>query len=67
MKTNGPNPSQLVEYAIDLEGILTIIYFGRPIAVIDSAGQIIMRDERYPLGLVDYLVENINGHKFWLN
>jgi len=35
-----------------------VIYFGRLIALVNDAGQIVWRDERYPVFLINYLVAN---------
>lgn len=39
-----------------LDGAMVVIYFNRVIALIDAEGRIIMRDESYPLYLVEYLL-----------
>ena len=39
-------------------GILAVYYFGRIIALIDERGLILWFDEREPLFLIEYLIEN---------
>ena len=37
---------------------LSVIYFGKLISLVDSAGKVVWRDKRYPLFLIEYLIEN---------
>jgi hypothetical protein len=68
MKTNGHDEVfVLANYDFAFDGILIINYMGNPIAVVGEDGTLIMRDNNYPIGLVDFLIENINMHHFWLN
>jgi len=64
MKTNGHD---FVDFKFEFNGILIVVYFGNPIAMIDEDGQILMRDQSYPLYLVEYLVENMPMHYYMEN
>lgn len=66
MKTDG-HEIDFVAYDFVFDGMLIIIYFGKPIAAIHEDGTLVMRNEDYPLGLIEYLIENMSMHNFWLN
>lgn len=65
MRINGHD--EIVRFQFIFKGMMIILYFGEPIAIIDEDGEIIMRDDSYPLYLVNFLVEEMNMHCFWLN
>jgi hypothetical protein len=37
---------------------MTVFYFGRLIALVNEAGEIVWRDNAFPKFLVEYLIEN---------
>lgn len=39
-------------------GVMTVFYFNRLIALLDEQGRIVWRDPRFPVFLVEYLIEN---------
>ena len=39
-------------------GVMVIIYFGRPIALVNEHGGMVWRDEQYPIFLIEHLIEN---------
>lgn len=42
---------------IILSGVMTVFYFGRLIALVNEADEIIWRDRAFPKFLVEYLIE----------
>lgn len=42
---------------VDVNGIIMVFYFGVMIAAINNLGEIIVRDYRYPLYLIEYLIQ----------
>lgn len=41
-----------------VDGVLTVFYFGRLIALVNAAGEVAWRDPFFPLFLIEYLIEN---------
>ncbi len=52
-----PFPAHFIGSKIILSGVLTIFYFGRLIALVNEAGEIIWRDHAFPKFLIEYLIE----------
>ena len=52
-----PYPAHFIGSKIILSGVMTIFYFGRLIALVNEAGDIIWRDRAFPKFLVEYLIE----------
>lgn len=40
-----------------VEGVMTVLYFGRMIALVNSMGEVIWREEIFPIFLIEYLIE----------
>lgn len=45
------------EIKVIADGIMTVFYMGRLIALVNAEGKIIYRDEQFPLFLVEYIIE----------
>lgn len=41
-----------------VSGVMTVFYFNQLIALLNEHGKIVWRDERFPLYLVEFLIEN---------
>lgn len=72
MKTDGHKlpidaASPLVNFEFFIGGMMLVIYFGSPIAMIDEHGEILMRNINYPIFLIEYLIQNYEMHKFQWN
>lgn len=52
-----PYPAHFIGRKIILSGVMTVFYFGRLIALVNEAGEIIWRDPAFPKFLVEYLIE----------
>jgi len=55
--TTQPYPAYFIGSRIILSGVMTIFYFGRLIALVNEAGDIVWRDHAFPKFLVEYLIE----------
>jgi hypothetical protein len=40
-----------------VRGVMLVLYFGRMIALVDEKGGVLWRDQRFPIFLIDYLIE----------
>jgi len=50
-------PAHYLGAKIIVSGVMTIFYFGRLIALVNEAGEIVWRDHTFPKFLVEYLIE----------
>jgi hypothetical protein len=50
-------PAHFIGREIILSGVMTVFYFGRLIALVNEAGEIVWRDHTFPKFLVEYLIE----------
>jgi hypothetical protein len=48
-----------------VNGVMTVFYFNRLIALIDNQGQVIWKDPKYPIFLVEFLIENPVPQSRW--
>ena len=51
-------PAHYLGARIIVSGVMTIFYFGRLIALVNEAGEVIWRDPVFPKFFVEYLIEN---------
>lgn len=52
-----PYPAHYLGARIIVSGVMTVFYFGRLIALVNEAGEIVWRDNAFPKFLVEYLIE----------
>lgn len=52
-----PYPAHFIGSKIILSGVMAVFYFGRLIALVNEAGEIVWRDHAFPKFLVEYLIE----------
>jgi len=52
-----PYPAHFIGARIIVSGVMTVFYFGRLIALVNEAGEIVWRDQTFPKFLVEYLIE----------
>lgn len=50
----------MIQYEVLIGGMVVVWYFGRLIAIVDEKGSLYWRDQRYPIWLVEYLVNQPN-------
>jgi len=50
-------PAHYIGAKIIVSGVMTVFYFGRLIALVNEAGEIVWRDHAFPKFLVEYLIE----------
>jgi len=50
-------PAHYIGARIIVSGVMTVFYFGRLIALVNEAGEIVWRDHAFPKFLVEYLIE----------
>lgn len=64
MKVDGHN---FVSVKYEFEGVMLLFFMGDAVALVNSDGKVLMRNDEYPLFFVDFLMENLNMHKYQWN
>lgn len=54
-----------MEIQILVRGAIAVFYFDRLIALVNEVGMIVWRDEKYPIFLIEYLIQQQDHQDEW--